>query len=383
MQIVPLTDKSLSQVAVAKPSDILIVDDTAANLRVLTEILGDSGYRSRFVTNGKAALQAARAAAPDLVLLDINMPGMNGYEVCECFKADPALHGIPIIFLSALQETGDKVRAFQVGGVDYITKPFNAEEVRARVQTHLELQRQKRLLEEVVETMTRAERLRDNLTHMVVHDMKSPLATIAGYLALLEDHEVKLSTNGLNFIAEARRSIGRLIETVNSMLLISRLEAGELRLDRSECDLQDLTRSILADFEPLLGARQWAVDASSTAAIVYADPTLISRVIQNLVENAIRFTPADGSVRISLSDSSESVRFAITDTGPGIPTEHQSKIFEKFGQVENVDARAGTGLGLFFCEMAVELHGGRIGVQSTEGQGSTFWFTLPAGCEPN
>ena len=362
-----------------KENDVLVVDDTPANLRLMADILKDGGHKVRLARNGKLALEAARAVAPQLILLDINMPEMNGYEVCRRLKAEPELKDIPVIFLSALQETSDKVKAFRAGGVDFIAKPYQPEEVLARVQIHLELRRQRQLFQESFEALKKLEHLRDNLTHMVVHDMRSPLTTIAGYLTLLEDYEAsKLSANGLTFIREARQSIGRLVNTVNSMLDISRLEAGELKLNLSECALADLARSVLEGFEPLRGARKWTLDAPAQPVKLNADAALISRVIQNLLANAIKFTSNDGSIHISISRADNEARITVADDGRGVPPQDQERIFEKFGQVENADTRTGTGLGLFFCKLAIELHGGRVGVESQAGKGSSFWITLPS-----
>src|SRR3989339_730306 len=165
-----------------KSPDILVVDDTPANLQLLTGMLKERGYRVRPVPSGKLAIQAARSQTPDLILLDVNMPEMNGYEVCEQFKADAALREIPVLFISALGETMDKMKAFAVGGVDYVTKPFQFEEVDARVQTHLKLrrlqieqERQNRQLRESYDQLKKLEELQDNLTHMIIHDMRSPL----------------------------------------------------------------------------------------------------------------------------------------------------------------------------------------------------------------
>lgn len=371
-------NRSERAVASHKLPDILVVDDTLANLRLLTDILRDAGYKLRLARSGKLALQAARAIPPDLILLDINMPEMDGYEVCRRLKAEMDLKEIPIIFLSGLQDTVDKVKAFQAGGVDYITKPFEPEEVLARVNTHLELRRQKRRIHESFEALQKLERLRDNLMHMVVHDLRSPLTTISSYLALLETYEAQnLSASGLNFIHEAKQSIGRLIDSVDSMLELSRLEAGEWRSNRSECDLGKLAAAVLDEFNPLRGARRVTLNAPAQVVKLKIDSCLISRVLQNLIANAIKFTSNDGSIEIRFSLTDREATVAVADDGRGVPPEYQTTIFEKFGQVETVDARSGTGLGLFFCKLAVELHGGRIWVESEAGKGSTFWFTLP------
>ncbi|MEI6149444.1 MAG: response regulator, partial [bacterium] len=209
-----------------KVPDILVVDDTTANLQLIAGMLKDRGYRVRPVPSGKLALQAIQKEQPDLILLDINMPEMNGYEVCTILKADEALKEIPVLFISALDETMDKIKAFAVGGVDYITKPFQFEEVEARVKTHLklrrlqlELERQNRQLRENYEQLKKLEDLRDNLTHMVVHDMRSPLMGITGHLELLEmDAENKFSGDDLKYLRNARRSGLVLVGMVTSLL---------------------------------------------------------------------------------------------------------------------------------------------------------------------
>ncbi len=349
--------------------NILLVDDTPANLNLLIGMLRQSGYKLRPAPSGKLALQAARTLPPDLILLDIRMPEMDGYEVCERLKADSALKEIPVIFLSALSETTDKVKAFAAGGVDYITKPFQLDEVLARVETHLKLQRQRLQLQESYESLRRLESLRDSLIHMVVHDLRSPLMVVGDFLTLLEKCESQnLSMNGSRFVLQARRAVDELVDMVNSMLDVSRMEAGELKLNRSHCQLELLLREVADGF---------VVEAPEQPVEVSADAALLSRVMRNLLGNALRFASGRGSVRAVISSSGREARVAITDNGPGIPPEYHDKIFEKFWQVEHVGTSTGTGLGLTFCKFAVELHGGCIGVESEPGQGSTFWFTLP------
>lgn len=350
--------------------DILVVDDTPANLLLLTGMLKERGYRVRPVLSGKLALQAARAEPPDLILLDITMPEMNGYEVCKQLKADAALKEIPVIFISALNETIDKVKAFGVGGVDYLTKPFQFEEVYARVQTHLQLHR--------------LGKLRDDLTHMVVHDLRNPLAVICGFLDILEFHEAqKLSVRARALIPVARGNVEDLLNMIGSLLDVSKMGAGEMKLQREPCDLDALIRAVLATTRPLHGTRTVTLDAPESPFAVTADVGLLRRVFQNLLSNALKYTPAGGDIRIVVTLSGSEVRVAVTDTGPGIAPEYHQRIFEKFGQVEDGHNRVGTGLGLTFCKLVVEAHGGRIGVESEIGKGSTFWLALSPVDEPN
>jgi two-component system, sensor histidine kinase and response regulator len=358
--------------------NILLVDDTPANLQLLSGMLRQQGYKLRPAPSGKLALRAAHTLPPDLILLDIRMPEMDGYEVCERLKADPVLKEIPVIFLSALSETMDKVKAFAAGGVDYITKPFKLDEVLARVETHLALQRQKRQLQESFESLQRLETLRDSLVHMVVHDLRSPLMVVGDFLALLEKCESQnLSSNGSRFVVQARRAIDELVDMVNSMLDISRMEAGELKLNRSCCQLDLLIREVAGGFDPGGSATEIVLEVPDQPVEVSADAALLSRVIRNLLGNALRYASGHGPVRAVVSSSGQEARVAITDNGPGIPSVYHEKIFKKFGQAEDNRSATGTGLGLAFCKFAVELHGGRIGVESEVGKGSTFWFTLP------
>jgi len=348
----------------SQTSNILIVDDMPANVLLLARMLTERGYKPRPVLSGKLALQAARAEPPDLILLDINMPEMNGYEVCERLKADEALKEIPVIFISALSETIDKVKAFHVGGVDYVTKPFQFEEVYARVQTHLQLRR--------------LEKLRDDLTHMVIHDLRNPLTVIFGVLELLEDSESQtLSADTRGFVTAARRSTKDMINMISSILDVNKMGAGEMKLQREPCKIDALIRDVVAANQPFPENRTVTLDAAGSSPTVAVDIGLFRRVFQNLLGNALKYTPAGGDVRIAVTPSASEVRIAVTDTGPGIAPEYHQRIFEKFGQVEDRHNRVGTGLGLTFCKLAVEAHGGRIGVESEVGKGSTFWFALP------
>ena len=344
--------------------NILIVDDMPANVLLLVRMLTERGYTPRPVLSGKLALQAAREEPPDQILLDINMPEMNGYEVCELLKADATLKEIPVIFISALNETIDKVKAFRAGGVDYVTKPFQFEEVYARVQTHLQLRR--------------LGKLRDDLTHMVIHDLRNPLSVIFSFLDLMESRESKnLSASTMEFASLARISAEELRSMISSILDVSKMESGEMSLQRGACELDTLIRTVLATTQPLPGNRTVTLEATEAPVTVITDCGLIHRVLQNLLSNALRYTPSGGDVRMCVTPALGEVRVSVRDDGPGIAPEFHRRIFEKFGQVEDQDNRTGTGLGLTFCKLAVEALGGHIGVESEVGKGSTFWFTLP------
>ena len=201
------------------PPTILMVDDTPANLELLSGMLKGRGYKVRAAVSGKLALQAARNDPPDLILLDINMPEMNGYEVCAVLKSDERLKDIPVIFLSALTETMDKVKAFGTGGVDYITKPFQFEEVEARVETHLELRRQKNRLQENYNELGELKKLRDNLVNLLLHDLRPPLASICDQLELIKEKErTAMSADSAVRLAETVKTAKQLIQMVGTVL---------------------------------------------------------------------------------------------------------------------------------------------------------------------
>jgi two-component system sensor histidine kinase/response regulator len=365
-------------------ADILVVDDAPANLQVISGLLKGHGYRVRLSPSGKLALHAARQEPPDLILLDVNMPELSGYEVAEELKKDPALRDIPIIFLSALQDTVDKVRAFAAGAVDYVTKPFQFEEVEARVRTHLSLRRlqaeledRRRSLEEANLQLRKLQDLRDNLTHMIVHDLRSPLSAIIANLDLVARREKSLSPVGAESLADARASSQTLVRMVSSMLDVSRMEAGQLELVRADCDLGALCHEAVRSVRVPGSDVECVVDAPEKI-VVSADKELLVRVLENLLGNAFKFAPAGSMVHVAVARLDASVRVTVVDGGPGIAPELHARIFEKFGQAQPGGARSGSGLGLTFCKLAVEAHGGRIGVESQPGQGATFWFELPA-----
>ena len=360
----------------AEPPKIMVVDDTVANLKLLEEMLGKQGYLVRSFPRGRLALAAAARELPDLILLDIQMPEMDGFEVCERFKADPLLAPIPIIFISAQHETMDKVRAFTLGGVDYVTKPFQFAEVDARVRTHLELRRQKVALQQSYERLKQLELVRENLAHMVVHDMRSPLFAIMMALELVQMNVSNPPPKATKYLDMAVGNANKLVEMVNQLLDISRLESGRMPMTKTRGDLAATAQTVVDSLHTLAADRRITLCASEPLVASY-DKDLVGRILTNLVGNALKFTPVEEQVKITLDRKGSSARLSVTDLGPGIPPEFREKIFEKFTQLEGEKRKYGTGLGLTFCKLAVEAHGGEIGVDGHADHSNTFWFTLP------
>lgn len=359
-------------------ASVLVVDDIQANLRLLIDFLRSEDYTVRLAPSGALALKAVAHQAPDLILLDIDMPDMDGYEVCRRLKAQETSREIPVIFVSALNETMDKVKAFEVGGVDYVTKPFQFDEVKARVETHLKLRRAQTTLRENIKNLRRLEELRDNLVHMIVHDMRAPLMALITNLEFLKQDLDGHEDQSIEDINSALAGGRRLNRMADDLLAVSRLEARQMPLERVECDLAQVVRDAIQNVKVLESGCEIVLEAPWPVPVV-VDENVVSRIVENLVSNGLKNTPADRPLRVSVSEQAQDARVAFRDEGAGIPLEFREEIFEKFGTVltRKNQKHHSVGLGLAFCKLAVQAHGGRIGLDSEEGKGSTFWFTLP------
>jgi two-component system, sensor histidine kinase and response regulator len=364
----------------ARLPSVLIVDDTIDNLRLLSDILDHRGYDVRAVTSGAQALQSVERDVPDLILLDITMPDMDGYEVCRRLKEKEISKDVPVIFLTALTDTGDKMRAFATGGVDYVTKPFQFEEVLARVKTHVALRRARIALSDSYTRLRALERLRDDLVHMIVHDMRSPLAAILIHLHfLMNGPTATLDEESRQDLEAAARSAEALSVMADDLLDVSRLEEGKMPVERAVWDLTQMARDVGAALAVMDRDRE--IDVESAGAVeITCDGALVRRILQNLVTNGIRHTPAGSRLRITIASADGRARVAVHDQGRGVPPEAREKIFEKFGTLEarHEQSYHSAGVGLAFCKLAVEAHGGTIGVDPGVPIGSTFWFELPA-----
>ncbi len=369
--------------------NILIVDDTPANLRLLSNMLTGQGYKVRSVISGPMALTAASAAKPDLILLDINMPGMNGYEVCECLKDEAETCDIPIVFISALDEVQDKVKAFTVGGVDYITKPFQFEEVLARVETHLALRDMQRQLQHANEKLQKQVQELDAFAHTVAHDLKNPLGGIIGYVdILLEDLNTSaylLGGDEVSRLAETREMLQvvqqsglQMNRIITELLLLARLRDEDEGLDLHVLDMGAIVAAVrqrLAymeeKYQPVL-----TVPAEWPAARGYGP--WVEEVWANYLSNAYKYGGEPPQINLGATPlKNGQIKFWVRDNGEGLALEVQGRLFTPFTQIHQVRAQ-GHGLGLSIVQRIVGRLGGQVGVESEVGEGSLFFFTLPA-----
>lgn len=371
------------------PGYLLVVDDIEANRDVLSRRLERQGYEVASAGSGRQALERLRAETFDLVLLDIMMAEMDGYEVLQRLKADETLRHIPVIMISALSEMDSVVRCIEMGAEDYLPKPFNPTLLKARIGACLEKKRardrEKQLFQQLQENHQRLqelEKLRDDLTHMIIHDLRTPLnGMFLGLEALKEIGD--LNEEQLEMLALTMGGGRTLVGIINDLLDISKMENGSLLLERREIAVAALVNAAVKQVAPLAVAQNLTltIELEPDLPFLVADEAKLLRTLVNLLGNAIKFTPSGGAVTVAVRSDHEapSLLFSVSDTGEGIPPEAFERIFEKFGQVES--RRSGramsTGLGLAFCKLAVEAHGGSISVESQPGQGSAFSFTIP------
>lgn len=358
---------------------VLIVDDQDANRLLLRDLLESQGHEVTEAADGTEALQRVSEVAPDVVLLDISMPGLDGFEVCRRMKADPATASIPVLLVTALSQRDQRLLGIGAGANDYITKPVDRSDLSLRVrnairmrQLYLEVEGQYRRLEKL-------ELLRDSLVHMIVHDLRSPLAGIRAYLDLLQlDGAGKLDMELTDSIDAARKVAVEMTDMVSDLLDVSRLEVGKMPLELAPADVGALVVEAIGAAGAAARVRI-RVEPPADKLRVVCDAGVIRRVIANLVGNAVKFTPVSGQITVLVRGDGAEVRVEVADTGAGIPKEYHEKVFEKYGQVEAArhGAKHSTGLGLTFCKLAVEAHGGRVGLESAVGKGSTFWLLLP------
>jgi signal transduction histidine kinase len=357
-------------------TNIMVVDDTPANLKLLEGMLQAKGYLVLAFPRGQMALAAAVKSPPDLILLDINMPEMNGFEVCERLKADAALKDIPVIFISALTETEDKVKAFAAGGVDYVSKPFQFEEVNARVETHLRLRRQQLELKALNE-------MKDHILGVATHDLRSPLGCITGFTELLlNELKPSLTEKQAEFFDIIFTSSKFMHGLINDLLDVSTIESGHLSLRRQPFDITALIMKSVEINRVFATKKNMPIAISCPEELpeVYADIDRTEQVLNNLLTNAMKYAQPGTDISVRLRQENNEVIISVADQGPGIPEKEQHKLFQAFGKtsVKPVsEEESSTGLGLLIVKKIVEAHGGRIWFISDPGKGTEFFFSLP------
>ncbi len=366
---------------VGKPL-ILAVDDVEENLNAISEILRRNDFDVMVAPSGKMALKLLERRKPDLILLDIMMPEMDGYTVASIIQRRQDWQDIPIIFLSALTDVDAKVKGFEIGGVDYITKPFMEKEVIARINTHLELSWLRKSLEHTINQLREANQAKDEFLRVISHDLRSPLSSLQNLGELLQRDDVAKDPSAIKELGKMLSEVSeQLLAMVNDLLDIARIESGKFALNLVEANLVEVAKRSVELLQMNASAKkiELKTEFEATDIPVVMDTAKIGQVINNLLSNAIKFTHPGGTVTLRIKDWGDIVQIQVSDTGIGIPKEMLPHLFEKFGphQRRGTAGEKGTGLGMPIIKGFVELHGGSIDVQSREGEGTTVTITLP------
>ncbi|AUX25630.1 uncharacterized protein SOCEGT47_061790 [Sorangium cellulosum] len=366
-------------------SRVLVVDDNEQNRALAQATLEDDGYDVVLAASGEEGIGQFERHRPDCVLLDVRMPGMDGFAVCARIRGLPEGADTPIVFLTALRDVDTFDSALRAGGDDFLTKPVRPAELLVRVQTALRMRRLGAELREHVErvrqqrdALMRLQLQKEQLMAFVVHDLKNPVSSMDLHAqVLLRDRGLpEDARDSARHIRDQARSLLRL---VYNLLDISKSEEGRLTPERARVDLRALVGELFAALELRASSRSLSLREAVEAPAVQADPDLLRRTIENLLENAILHAPVGTAVTVSAVKDGAEVELRVADSGRGLPPEMRARVFERFVQLD-ADAqaaqRAGRGLGLAFCKMAVEAHGGRIWVEDNA-PGAVFCVRLP------
>ncbi len=370
---------------------ILIVDDTEANIRLLSHVLRDAGFSPIVAFNGSDAVELIKSRRPDLVLLDIMMPDMTGYEVCKIINKDEELRSTPIIFLSALSETSDKVEGFEVGGVDYITKPYQKDEVLARIKTHLSLNKLQKERDERIEILRNREielrelnAKKDQLVRIVSHDIKNPLTGIVGLANLIKENPGLPESEVNNMLDVMEKSGKKLMDMVGKVLDDESNSNHSESVKLTEGYLKDLSEKVISINKPKAILKDISLELIEDIQNpkVNLDHTKIEIALNNLVSNALKFTLKNGLVQLIVASDENMISFKVKDNGIGISEKIQPLLFtpENTGKgVSSIgtDGEIGTGLGLDVVEKYVNMHDGKVWVESEEKVGTTFFIEIP------
>lgn len=372
-----------TQEAISHKSNILIVDDTLPNLRILAKILEDRGYLVRGIPDGAMALTAAAEERPDLILLDIMMPELDGYEVCARLKANAATRDIPVIFMSALDEVMNKVKAFGVGGVDYITKPFQVEEVLARVNTHITLQalqakleRQVIALQEANAALQASNAELEAFAHTVAHDLKNPLGSVLMGTELMQTSEDAQNSEYLDQIAGLLNASARkALNIIDELLLLASVRQEDVV--REPVDMTRVLRQAQDRLEWVIKQSKGEIVLPERWPVALGYAPWVEEVWVNYLSNGVKYGGDPPQLQLGADVLADGViRYWIKDNGPGIPPEKVELLFGEFTRLERIRAE-GHGLGLSIVKRIVTKLSGSVGVESHIGQGSLFYFTLP------
>lgn len=355
---------------------VLVVDDEPGMFDVIEALLFREGHELIYAASGQEAINALQDLQPDVILMDVMMPDMDGLETCRRIKANETWRNIPVIMVTALSSKEDLARSLDAGADDFLSKPVNGIELRARVRSMLRIKEQYDALQSTLQ-------LREDLSNMVVHDLRNPLTSIilANQMLLLQSNLTDFSLQRLNLIQKAAKDLNSMVD---DLLMLAKMDSGKLILNLTEVDLHQLITATLTAAKPIAETRQLYLESRlpPQQRLFPLDASLFQRVLDNLLSNAIKFSPNHSTIIVSLEylePSAEFVKAAklqVIDEGPGVTQEMRDRIFNKYEIGEKVDSAKQIGLGLTFCKMVIDAHGGQISVENNIPQGAIFTIQI-------
>ncbi|RLD15972.1 hypothetical protein DRI50_03000 [candidate division KSB1 bacterium] len=367
---------------------VLIVDDDKENVDLIAYFLKPQNYQIVTAHDGVEALRLVESENPDIILLDIKLPKMDGFQVCERIKKNHYSRFIPIIMITALKDLKSKIQSLEAGADDFISKPFENIELLTRVKSllriksyHDELEKKNRELEEKNQALVRMDQFKEELNHLIVHDMKNPIFVIQGNLQMLTMGMDDSMAHLKKYVSRIDRSTQNLLRMVMNLIDITKIESGSMSLKLELASLNDvLDKSIqkLKDF-PEFAGKEFNVKLAQQMPYVKMDISVMERVLDNLLGFAIANVPSDGRVDVETFKTDRVIGFSVHDYGQQIPLKYGDNVFNKFRQVEikKEGYRVGRGLGLTFCNLAIEAHGGKMYLDENNSVGNRIIFELP------
>ena len=361
---------------------VLVVDDLPINVLLLTKLLGNEGYQTCTANSGSTCIEQARSQQPDLILLDVMMPGINGFDAAAILKKDPATADIPIIFITALNEPGHLVHGFQVGASDYISKPFNKEELSIRVFHQIKLVAARRIIERQNAELRATIANRDKMYSVIAHDLRSPLASIRMVLNLIVS-SMPADVIGQEFaelLDMANKECEDAHDLLDNLLKWTKSQTGRLNVVTQELELGDIIPGVVDIFETVAATKgvRLSYHAPETPLVVLADNDMLKTIVRNFLSNAVKFSPEGSTIDITVSQADDHfAKISISDHGVGISPESLDSIFHKGDTTNGTDGEEGSGLGLLLCADFAAKNGGSVTAESSPGKGSTFSVLIP------
>jgi two-component system, sensor histidine kinase and response regulator len=360
---------------------ILIVDDQIENLKVIGNLLKDQGYRIALSKNAQEVFEVLSSVEPDLILLDVMMPELDGFELCRKLKSDPHTKEIPIIFLTARTGIDDVVEGFKLGAVDYIGKPFNYDELLVRVATHLELRRARRQIEQQADALRKLNHEKDRIFSIISHDALTPVSSMQMLIeTLIENPSGSGSLNIHDALLLIQISTAETRYLLENLLHWSRGQMGRTHCAPVYFNLNELVTKICRLYQHVIRQKEIRIETRlPNEAVVFADEEMTRIVLRNLIGNAIKFSKWQGLIHIDLTRNEHNWKLGVTDYGVGMDQNTLHRIFDEQDDLSmpGTQGEKGTGLGIKICMNFIAKNNGAFWAESSPGKGSTFYFTLP------